>query len=165
MKDEQKVMLLWKVGPGDANKALRGENPCPEKTEKATADSWQNLGEMPKDSPAINMGVSLTAEQMDILCMGHIPQVQEDHWFMYADDRKIRYYRSWTGIPVFEAEYEKTEEGYKLGVMTVNLECGDVPLPGPQAAGDLFMCLSAADMGLDWYYFWEQYVSNFEEKK
>jgi hypothetical protein len=40
--------------------------------------------------------IEVDAEDMEILRKGHIPNAQEDHWFMYCDDEHIRYYRSWT---------------------------------------------------------------------
>ena len=160
---ERRALLLWKLGPGDMNRLMSGENPCPEKTQRATADSWQNLQQMPEKVGLVKMGVPVSAEDMEILRMGHIPAVMEDHWFMYCDDTAIRYYRSWTGTLIFEAEYCRDGDGYKITSLKVNLECGDVPWMGPQAAGSLFMCLAAADIDADWYRFWERFVENLEK--
>lgn len=40
----------------------------------------------------------ISAEAMDIIRKGHIPEAQENHWFMYCDDEYIRDYRSWKRI-------------------------------------------------------------------
>ena len=42
--------------------------------------------------------------------MGHIPEVMEDHWFMYCDENSINYFRSWTGNQIFKGYYRLENE-------------------------------------------------------
>ena len=62
----------------------------------------------------------ITKEEMNILKMGHIPEVMEDHWFMYCDDNSINYYRSWTGIQIFKAYYKIVDDEYVIYEIDVN---------------------------------------------
>ena len=66
--------------------------------------------------------IDVSEADMDILRRGHIPDAMEDHWFMYCDDKAIRYYRSWTGMPAFEARYVKTNLGAKITSLKMNRE-------------------------------------------
>ena len=165
LTDEQKAMLLWKLGPGDMNKTLRGENPIPEKKVRATETSWGDLQPMSEKRGRIHMGVKIMKEAMEALKMGHVPEVQEDHWFMYCTDDTIRFYRSWSGACIYEAHFAddpERDDCCVIDILTVTLDWQDVPPMGPRASGDLFMMLVAAEIGADWYQFWEQYLQSQE---
>lgn len=72
-------------------------------SEPATADSWE-IVPMPKEGiEKVVFQRALTIEDMNHLMMGHIPNCQEDHWFMYRDGQNFRIYRSLSGRCVFEA--------------------------------------------------------------
>ena len=43
------------------------------------------------------MNERISAEAMQEVRYGHIPEAMEDHWFMYCDESTIRYHRSWKG--------------------------------------------------------------------
>ncbi len=112
---EQSVIMLWKLGLGNMGRFFNGENPLPDKTKISTKDSW-NIEPWPedKDISLIRTDIDISKADMDILLRGHIPDAMEDHWFMYCDDKAIRYYRSWTGMPAFEARYIKISSGTKI---------------------------------------------------
>ena len=112
---EQSVIMLWKLGLGNMGRCFNGENPLPDKTKISTKDLW-NTEPWPedKDISLIKTDIDISKADMDILLRGHIPDAMEDHWFMYCDDKAIRYYRSWTGMPAFEASYIKTPSGAKI---------------------------------------------------
>lgn len=95
---------------GNSNKRFSVEDFNPDKVKKATAESWKTR---PMEEPAIEVELSfrVSARQMAIISYGHIPEAMEDHWFMYCDDSHIRYYRSWTGLFVFDATYVKADDG------------------------------------------------------
>ena len=103
MKQFQAVML-WKLGLGHMGRYFNGENPLPDKNEIATKDSWKTESMPNEDVSRLQMGITVTDEDMEIIRRGHIPEAQEDHWFMCCDDEYIRYYRSWTGMCAFEAD-------------------------------------------------------------
>jgi len=51
-----------------------------------------------------------------------MPQEMEDHWFMYCDSETIRYYRSWTGLCVYVAHYEKRGDHYEITNLTIDFD-------------------------------------------
>lgn len=114
----KKVIQDWTTGLGDMNKAFNGENPLPNKKEKAYKNSWKN--EDFKTFDKVDCNIKITKEEMNILKMGHIPEVMEDHWFMYCDDNSINYYRSWTGIQIFKAYYKIVDDEYVIYEIDVN---------------------------------------------
>ena len=119
----------------------------------ATADSWKTFP-MPERNVKLPMDLRLTDEQMsDILC-GHLPSGMEDHWFMYCGDNKIRYYRSWSGFCIFEANFEQRYNGYEVTVLTVNQDPSEYK-GNPEEAKDLFCALLMEDCGEDATPYWE----------
>lgn len=172
LTDEQKAMLAWKLCPGDANKFLRGENPIPEKKVRATADSWKNLPISNKCGTLV-LNQYITAKNMEVIRMGHIPEVMEDHWFIWCDDSHIRIHRSWTGICMFEAEYRKAadDDGYVIGDVKVNLDDSVEYAFGPDASCALFMCLIRAEIASAWKsgdsqkeLYWDSFIDKIEKQ-
>lgn len=122
VSDEVKeAVRMWTSGLGDMNKVLRGENPLPEKSIVATAKSWK-IYPMPKNHKTISTDIVIDCTMMDILRKGHIPDVMEDHWFMYCTKSHIRYYRSWTGYCVFDAHYRQKDDKFIIDTLAVNTE-------------------------------------------
>jgi len=115
MKQEilgRQALMMWTLGLGDSSKRFAGENPLPKKDEVATKDSWkiQPMGK----HVVIPFDEFLPEDVMEVIRCGHIPAAMEDHWFMYCDESTIRYYRSWTGLCVFIAEYVNVEGGIRI---------------------------------------------------
>lgn len=173
LTDEQKAMLAWKLGPGDANKFLREENPVPEKRVRATADSRENKPMSSKFGTLV-LNLHITDANMEVIRMGHIPEVQEDHWFIWCDDSAIRICRSWTGACMFEAEYTKESEGdgYKITEVKVNLDKDEMDFTfGPEASCALFMCLIRAEIASQWQgrhslkdLYWDKFIHALEKE-
>ena len=69
----------------------------------ATKDSWKTEA-MSELNAEINLNIKLTNEEFEKLKNGHIPEVMEDHWFLYYENHKFYCHRSWTGICVFVAD-------------------------------------------------------------
>lgn len=162
MTDEQKALFLWKLGPGDVNKLLMGQNPIPEKHVRATADSWE-IKPMPEKTGFLSLNVRIGDGEMDRLLMGHIPEVQEDHWFIWCDDTTIHVHRSWTGECVFEGTYENREDGKYLTGIRVNICTESIPGMAPCAAAALYLSLVAAEVGYDWEYYWDRFIEATEK--
>ena len=117
-KQSKEAIYMWQNGLGDMNKHLNGENPLPKKDKKANADSW-------KCTPfskckRIDCNIVLTQEEFEVLSMGHIPEVMEDHWFMYCDNNSVNYFRSWTGIQIFKGYYKLEKNTYIIYALEVN---------------------------------------------
>ena len=151
LTDEQKAMLTWKFAPGDANRFVMGEKSVPEKKTRASADSW-NIKPMSDKTGTLVMNEFIRSDNMEIIRMGHIPEVQEDHWFIWCDDSHIRIYRSWTGACMYDAEYEKCTDadGYMIKDVKVNLDRDELTTFGPEASACLFMTLIRAEIATRW---------------
>ena len=117
--EETEAIRMWTMGAGNSAKRFNGEDPIPPKSEVATKDSWKNMP-MPDKNVVIPLNVRIPCEAMRIIKYGHIPEAMEDHWFMYCDEDAIRYYRSWSGICIFEAMYEEYGRDYKITYLKVN---------------------------------------------
>ena len=115
---KDKVINTWTNGLGDINKYLNGQNPLPKKKKKADASSWKCI---PFDkSVKIECNIVLTKKEFEILFMGHIPEVMEDHWFMYCDENSVNYFRSWTGIQIFKGYYRIENETCIIYSLEIN---------------------------------------------
>ncbi len=112
-------IYLWQTGLGDMNKYLKGENPLPDKSKKATIDSWKGCRKLTKYKK-IECNIILTPKEFKILSFGHIPEVMEDHWFMYCDENTINYFRSWTGIQIFKRYYKLQNDSYIIYSLEIN---------------------------------------------
>lgn len=156
-------MLLWKLAPGDANKVMAGKDPRPVKNETAGSDSWKCQDDVDSERETVGMGVNVPGWAMEELMKGHIPETMEDHWFMYFEDGIMRWYRSWTGYPVFEARCRQDGEDWVIDDMDVTIGIPEVPFTGPQSAGSLFMMLITAEAGANFWPFWDEYLEALQE--
>lgn len=163
-KEEDKLncflaIMRWKLGLGNFNNLLRGESPLPSKEKIATARDFetQPMPNDPKETTYIPFALLVSAEQMDILRKGHLPAVQEDHWFMYCDEEYIRYYRSWTGQCAFEAHYKNWAEGYVIDTLKINHGLAEFGVNGDEAGKALFCYLIAAETENDAEEAWKEY--------
>lgn len=140
-----KVLAMWTQGAGNSSKRLMGEDPMPKKLEKADSRSWathpmRNFVKLEQDH-------YINATEMERLSYGHVPDAMEDHWFMYCDEQAIRYYRSWTGIPVYEAYYSKCGKGFKITEIRINNTPGEYMPCNLDASIALFYALMISDFG------------------
>ncbi|MEE3342887.1 MAG: ADP-ribosylglycohydrolase family protein [Bacilli bacterium] len=115
---KKRIIYAWESGLGDMNKLLNGEDPLPKKDIKANANSWQCTPF--SISTKIDCHIVLTPAEFKLLSMGHIPEVMEDHWFMYSDKNSINYFRSWTGIQIFKGYYKIENGSYIIYLLEVN---------------------------------------------
>jgi len=157
-QEELKALLLWKMGIGNMGKYFNGENAMPKKEVIATADSW-DIQPMPDKNAVIETNITIPNEAMDLVLKGHIPEAMEDHWFMYCDDNTIRYYRSWTGICVYVANYKKESYRYRITSLTVNRNQQQSSQNSDRKDYCLFMYLLISDAGGDGSSFFDEYVS------
>lgn len=147
------ALKMWTMGAGNSARRFNMENPMPEKRKTATADSWNT-------SPleifvTVPQNFFLTACQMDEVRLGHIPDAMEDHWFMYCDERTIRYFRSWTGICFAEADYEKVGDEYRITELRINNNPKEYQLNDVDAAVALFYGLIISETGGDAGPYWK----------
>lgn len=161
---QQEVVMLWKLGYGHMGKFLNGENPIPSKDTKATKESW-NIQPMPTDNISeIDINFSMKDSDMAILRQGHIPEAQEDHWFMYCDDKYIRYYRSWTGQCAFEAHYVYANGNYTIDRLVVNRVLSEFGVNGDIPAKTLFLYLLYSEITGPSQKAWKAYYESWKER-
>lgn len=163
-KEHVKAMMFWKLSLGNPNNVMFGNgSPLPDKKVKATADSWKTEP-MPNNDDASDyeLSIPLAKEDLDILRMGHIPEAQEDHWFMYTDNEYIRYFRSWTGMCAFEAHYSKDGSNYRIDHLRMNKNLCEFGVNGDEAGAWLFRYLVTAEIGADAEKAWQAYLNAWE---
>jgi hypothetical protein len=164
-KDGFKAMMHWKLGLGNFNNIMRGESPLPNKERIATSADWdiEPMPESKEETSTIKLAIPIPEEAMAILRKGHIPEEQEDHWFMYCDDEYIRYYRSWTGMCAFVAHYHKEGEVYFIDELTMNHALAEFGVNGNEAGVWLFRYLITAESGGDAAIAWQDYLDAWDK--
>ncbi|MBQ6080477.1 MAG: hypothetical protein IJK93_09405 [Muribaculaceae bacterium] len=160
---EYQAVMLWKLGLGHMGKYFNGENPLPDKKEIATKDSWKTEAMPDEDVSTLQTGLTLADEDMDIIRRGHIPEAQEDHWFMYCDDEYIRYYRSWSGMCAFEAHYIREDDHWLIDSITINHALAEFGVNGDESGVYLFIYLMIAETGSDAAPQWNAFLDAWTE--
>lgn len=163
-KEQFFAIMRWKLGLGNFNHLLTGGDGLPQKDKVATADSW-NISPMPTDKNQVSqvqVSIEITSTQLTILRKGHIPEVQEDHWFMYCTDDCIRYYRSWTGDCAFEAFFQEQNHRIVIDSLNINHNLCGFGVNGDQAGVGLFRYLITAETGGDDEEAWQNYLHIWE---
>ena len=162
-KKQSQAIMLWKLGLGNMAKLFNGEDPMPKKTKVAKATSWK-IKPMPRtDISKVNVNIELSAAEMAIIRMGHIPEAMEDHWFMYCDDEYIRYYRSWSGICSFEAHFLKKRDLFVIDELCINHALMEFGVNGDKTGVALFVNLIVAELGVNPKGAWEDYLQIWDE--
>ncbi len=70
----------------------------------AVKSDWETL-EMPAQHDTFTLVRSFTAEQMNALRKGNIPQAMEDKWFWYMEGDTLFAHRSWTGVCIYRIDF------------------------------------------------------------
>ena len=153
--EEEKALMMWKLGAGNSAKRFNGENPIPEKTKVATKDTW-NVEPMPEKRVVIPLDETIPSGAMRVVKYGHIPDAMEDHWFMYCDESTIRYYRSWTGYCIYVAKYVDNGIFCKITELMVNREPEQYRCTDNNHDVALFMALLTEEYGGDASKYWNK---------
>jgi len=161
---QQEMVMLWKLGYGHMGKYMNGEDPGPDKKKKASKDTWKTEDMPVDDISVLEMSFSLKDEEMAILRQGHIPEAQEDHWFMYCDDETIRYYRSWTGMAAFEAHYNYYEGAYHIDTLKINRQLCQFGLNGDIPGKSLFLYLIYSEVTGPSAKAWTAFFDSWKER-
>lgn len=82
----------------------------------------------------------------------------EDHWFMYCDHEYIRYYRSWTGVCVFEAHYLPNGKAYLIDRIRINHHAVDLGANKEKAGTALFCYLLNAETEGEAELTWKEFL-------
>ena len=155
--EEEKALMMWKLGAGNSAKRFNGENPIPEKTKVATKDTW-NVEPMPEKRVVIPLDETIPSGAMRVVKYGHIPDAMEDHWFMYCDESTIRYYRSWTGFCIYVARYVDNGIICKITELMVNRDPEQYGCTDNEHDVALFMALLTEEYGGDASKYWSKAI-------
>lgn len=162
-KKQFQAVMLWKLGLGNMGKFFAGQKHMPDKTKVAKPTSWKTEPMPRTDISKIAVGISITEEDMTIIRKGHIPEAQEDHWFMYCSRDYIRYYRSWTGTCSFEAHFHKKKGQYIIDEITINHALVEFGVNGDEPGVALFLYLLIAEVGGNAMAAWHEYLDKWEK--
>lgn len=162
--EQTKTMMLWQLGLGNMSKFFNGEDPMPSKEKRATFNSW-DVDPMPHDDISeIPMYYELSEDKMRILKQGHIPEAQEDHWFMCVTRNYIRYYRSLTGMCAFVAHYHKDHDKYIIDSLMMNHALDQFAVNGEEPAKMLFLYLISSETDGFNHGLWNAYLNAWEKQ-
>lgn len=75
-------------------------------SEKVLKEDWQTLP-MPEENKFIAVELTFSKMDFDHLKQGVIPKEMEDKWFIYSEGNHIFFYRSWTGIMIYDCLFEE----------------------------------------------------------
>jgi hypothetical protein len=80
---------------------------------------------MPELRERIPLERRLSPEEYERLARGHIPESQDDRWFVYVDDNHVVHmHRSATGFAIFEIELSPVGDGYEVEAAWANRDPG-----------------------------------------
>ena len=77
-------------------------------------EDWKTT-DMPKENTTFEIELSLTEENKKYLQEGYLPTCMEDKWFIYYENNKYYFHRSWTGYCIYILE-EIDNNKYKVTV-------------------------------------------------
>lgn len=161
-----KTMMRWKLALGHMGRFFNGQDPMPPKEKIATPDMLEvvPMEEGNKTVVTDHTIGYITHEMMETLRKGHIPEAQEDHWFMYWDERDntIHYLRSWTGMEAFVAHLTPHSRGYTVDKLEINQDLCQFGANGDEAGIALFRYLITAETGGDTKTAWDDYLDAWE---
>ncbi len=86
---------------------------------KATKNSWKTKP-LPEQKESFLLNRTITEEEFELIQYGSIPEAMEDKWFIYFEDSKLYFHRSWTGICIYIAEISQLENNFIIGDVLVN---------------------------------------------
>lgn len=78
------------------------------RTKRVTRRDWK-LKPMPKKSVLIPTERFFTPEEMEKIKLGCKPDSMDDHWFLYFENGRLNFHRSWTGFCIYIAHFKRKQ--------------------------------------------------------
>ncbi len=104
-------------------KLIKFENEVTEDTtpkdEIATRSSLKSLKSLPAAKKQLSFTRTFTPDEYRRIAFGHIPKEMEDKWFIFFENGKIYFHRSWTGLCMYEVELQPKSEGSGYSIKSV----------------------------------------------
>lgn len=89
-------------------------------TAKTQRSDWDKHEPMPLQHKAFSCSHNFTPSEYLKIQKGVLPEQMEDKWFIYFEEDKLYFHRSWTGYCIYIAEFEKKEDCYQMCKLTIN---------------------------------------------
>lgn len=89
--------------------------------EKATKDSWKITQRLDLENSIerpVHLEFSIQAKEY--LTYGNTPISMDDKWFVYTENEDIHFFRSWTGIEVFQAKFIMQNDHWIISTLIIN---------------------------------------------
>lgn len=89
---------------------------------KANKKDWNIKEEIIREeSNVLNIDLEFSEEEKEMLSYGCIPLSMDDKWFVYFENNVIHFFRSWTGVEIFQAEFIPSgNANWRIGDLIVN---------------------------------------------
>ena len=155
--EQKRFVAEWTMGLGVMGDPTN-KGTASQQQRRAIRSDWKTRP-MPMERTEIDLGLSVTTEEFERLAMGHIPQVMEDHWFMYFDGESLCFHRSWTGICIFKVHVvrNKAEDAYVLTCVTANRDRSQYSRTNDKSDQLMAVILVGQVLGKDVGSLWEAY--------
>jgi hypothetical protein len=75
---------------------------------------------MPAARERIELHRRFSREEYERLVRGHIPENQDDRWFVYVEDDVVYVHRGWTGFCIFQVALTPSGDGYEVKAAWAN---------------------------------------------
>lgn len=105
-----------------------GKEDRPRKT--ADRESWRTLP-LPESRERLDTTILLSRSLLASLLQGRVPRNMDDRWFVFSENGRIYFHRSWTGVCICGAKLRSTLHGGELYDIWFNREpsqygCSDI---------------------------------------
>ena len=88
-------------------------------TKAATKESWTTYP-MPEKHSRLAVEWTYSRDEFEKMEQGLIPEVMEDKWFIYHEDGRLNFHRSWTGFCIYQVKFGAQEQGYAVEELLVS---------------------------------------------
>jgi 8-oxo-dGTP diphosphatase len=85
----------------------------------AEPDDW-NTKPMPDEHTRIDLDRTFTADELARIRHGLVPQAMEDKWFVYWNEDRLFFHRSWTGFCIYIIDFDVTDDGATMASALVS---------------------------------------------
>jgi hypothetical protein len=86
----------------------------------ANRQSWSKLQPLPEQQTALAFQRSFNEDEYARLAAGLIPEKMEDKWFIFLEEGRLYFHRSWTGLCIFVVSLEREGTSYTVTEARVN---------------------------------------------
>ena len=97
--------------------------------------------DMAAQHSTLQFDLAYSADEMQRIQHGFIPQSAADKWFMYYEDSTLFIHRNGTGYCIYKARFERKGEQYVLQQVIVNRDPLQNPVANPEFDRDIFPTL------------------------